>query len=153
MTAVRAALSGDDGVLASDMVRLINRERGRRRLSYVSLRIELCRIAKAHALDMVRRGYMSHVTPEGVELSERLTRAGVRFRACGENIAGSPTRSEGLTCISGCPTVAEAHMGLMQSSGHRENILGDFEEMGIGIARNRDGTLVIVQVFVTPWGH
>jgi uncharacterized protein YkwD len=39
----------------------------------------------------------------------------------------------------------------MGSPGHRKNILQkDFEEAGIGMARNEDGRLYIAQVFACP---
>lgn len=35
----------------------------------------------------------------------------------------------------------------MKSQGHKENILGDFEESGIGVAISKDGKFYITQLF------
>jgi len=52
---------------------------------------------------------------------DRMRQGGARFRAAGENIALAPT-------------VEVAHNGLMNSPGHRENILNPaFGRVGIGV--------------------
>lgn len=37
--------------------------------------------------------------------------------------------------------------GWMKSKGHRENILGDFEETGVGVAHSKEGKFYITQLF------
>lgn len=53
----------------------------RRRIGCPALRLHsgLSRTSQAHANDRVRRGYVDHVTPEGVTETARLRRAGVRW--------------------------------------------------------------------------
>ncbi len=52
--------------------------------------------------------------------------------------------------ISRSPTAAEAHEGLMNSDGHRRNILDpDFNEIGVGVAINEVGHVWVTQVFRT----
>jgi uncharacterized protein YkwD len=51
------------------------------------LDLRLCRVAEAHAYDMVRRHYFDHVSPDGLGPFERMTRAGLRYGYAGENIA------------------------------------------------------------------
>ncbi len=67
-------------------------------------------MARAHADDMFRRGYFSHDTPEGVDPFQRMKQAGIVFGLAGENLALAPT-------------LDIAHNGLMNSPGHRANIL------------------------------
>lgn len=43
--------------------------------------------------------------------------------------------------------VAIAVDGWMKSQGHKENILGDFEETGVGIAFDKEGKFYITQLF------
>lgn len=38
--------------------------------------------------------------------------------------------------------------GWIKSSGHRKNILGNFNTIGIGVAKARDGTIYFTQIFV-----
>ena len=94
----------------------------------------LIQSAQAHSQDMLSRGYMAHVNPEGADPSARAAAAGYDNPAA-ENISGS-----GATTGS---DVAQDHFGLMvdcynvdtsQPLGHRLNLLnGDFSETGVGI--------------------
>ena len=78
-------------------------------------------MARAHADDMFKRGYFAHDTPEGVDPFQRMQNAGIVFGLAGENLALAPT-------------LEIAHTGLMNSPGHRANILRDgFRKIGIGV--------------------
>ncbi|MBI4100782.1 CvpA family protein [Candidatus Microgenomates bacterium] len=78
-------------------------------------------VARAHSKDMFERGYFSHYNPEGLSPFDRLSQAGITFKAAGENLALAPD-------------VNLAHEGLMKSPGHRANILSpDFGRVGIGV--------------------
>lgn len=102
------------------MLALINAERARAGLPALVVDEALRRVARAHSEDMLRRGYFSHYTPEGKSPSDRLIEASISFGVAGENIALAPH-------------VAVAHAGLMESPGHRENILSPaFRRVGIG---------------------
>lgn len=37
--------------------------------------------------------------------------------------------------------------GWMKSAGHKKNILGDFEETGVGVAISKEGQFYITQLF------
>jgi uncharacterized protein YkwD len=78
-------------------------------------------LARLHSRDMPARGYFSHLTPEGRDPFDRMRAAQVRYRTAGENLAFAPT-------------LAIAHQALMNSPGHRANILRPaFGRVGIGI--------------------
>ncbi|CAG0935171.1 hypothetical protein TFLX_04003 [Thermoflexales bacterium] len=116
-------------------------------------------VARAHSEDMIAQHYMHHVNRVGLGPEHRLRQAGIKYLACGENIAGSPTmQSPGENLVSdqiytGYPTVEQAETGLMHSPGHRNNILNRyFTHLGVGIARNPDGTLVVTQNFIERTG-
>lgn len=79
-------------------------------------------VAKKHALDMIKHGYFGHKDTEGKVSKDRLNRAGIKFYICGENLAGGQLSS------------IYAHEALMNSKGHRKNILNDeYENVGIGV--------------------
>lgn len=102
------------------MLRLLNEERTSRGLPTLVMDEELRAVARAHARDMLERGYFSHFTPEGLSPFDRMRTAGIDYLAAGENLALAPT-------------VEVAHTGLMNSPGHRRNILSpDFRRVGIG---------------------
>jgi uncharacterized protein YkwD/uncharacterized membrane protein required for colicin V production len=104
-----------------DMLALVNKERAERGLSTLEMDPELRLVARAHAEDMFERGYFAHNTPEGTDPFDRMRAANIIFGLAGENLALAPTLNM-------------AHEGLMNSPGHRANILRDgFNKVGIGV--------------------
>ena len=103
---------------------------------------ELCRMARLHSEDMVRRGFFDHSTPEGHRLKDRAHAAGIaHFHVLGENIAYNQGFDD-----PGAFTVGR----WMQSSGHRANILSpEFQQSAIGVFIAPDGTIYLTQEFIT----
>jgi uncharacterized protein YkwD len=84
---------------------------------------------------MFARGYFSHHTPDGKDPFDRMREGEVRFRTAGENLALAPT-------------LQIAHNGLMDSPGHRANILRpQFGRLGIGILDGGRYGLMVTQKF------
>jgi uncharacterized protein YkwD/uncharacterized membrane protein required for colicin V production len=103
------------------MLDLVNRERTQRGLPALEMDAELRLVARAHAADMFARGYFAHDTPDGTDPFERMRAANIIFGLAGENLALAPS-------------LLIAHEGLMNSPGHRANILnGGFRKVGIGV--------------------
>jgi uncharacterized protein YkwD len=121
--------------LEKKMIDMVNEERRKRGLKILTPDPELTAVARAHSEDMFIRGYFSHYTPEGKDPFDRMRRAGVKFSQAGENLALAQTLSI-------------AHQGLMNSPGHRENILRPaFGRIGIGIYDGGIHGLMISQEF------
>ena len=121
--------------LETGMLALVNEERAKHGLRALQADPEAAEVARAHSRDMFARGYFSHITPEGADPFDRLRRGGVRFRAAGENLAFSRT-------------LPMAHQGLMNSPGHRANILRPaFGRVGIGIVDGGRYGLMVTQNF------
>ncbi|MGF3103115.1 CAP domain-containing protein [Rossellomorea sp. DUT-2] len=81
--------------------------------------------ARKHSLDMVEQNYFSHTNLEGESPFDRMEEDQVAFRTAGENLAYGQLSS------------IFAHEGLMNSKGHRENILQPhYEHLGVGVAFN-----------------
>ena len=92
-------------------------------------------MARDHATDMWERKYFGHVSPEGKDVGNRLREAEVDYNYAGENLALAPT-------------VSTAHVGLMNSEGHKENILDqNYYKVGIGVIDNGVYGKMFVQVF------
>jgi len=76
---------------ASDFERevyiLVNKEREKHGLGALEWDEALAAVARAHSADMSRRGYFSHITPEGLRPADRKRAAGMVFRYSAENIA------------------------------------------------------------------
>lgn len=103
------------------MLKRLNQERVAKGLNQLVMDEKLREVARAHSLDMFKRGYFSHYTPEKLSPFDRLEGAGISYSSAGENLAYAPT-------------VDIAHEGLMNSPGHRENILREgFGKVGIGV--------------------
>jgi len=110
----------DEGA-EKDMVSLINSERTKLGLAPLVVDGSIVAVARAHSLDMFQRRYFAHVNPEGEDVVDRLLKAGISFRTAGENLAFSAD-------------VDTAHDGLMESEGHRHNILDpSFRRIGVGV--------------------
>ena len=121
--------------LEAQMLDLINQERTSRGLKPLQADPELLPVARAHSTDMFARGYFSHYTPEGKDPFQRMKDADIRFRTAGENLALAPT-------------LQIAHTGLMNSPGHRANILNpNFGRVGIGITSGGRRGIMVSQEF------
>lgn len=103
------------------MLELLNGERVRAGLAALVWDDRIRPVARAHSEEMFRQRYFSHISPHTGNAADRLRRGGVPFRVAGENLAYAPT-------------VEVAHAGLMNSPGHRANILSrEFRRAGIGV--------------------
>jgi uncharacterized protein YkwD len=121
--------------LEKRMLDLVNQERAEAGLKPLAPDPELTEVARRHSVDMFARGYFAHDTPEGRTPFDRMRAANVRFLTAGENLALAPT-------------VQIAHTGLMNSPGHRANILRpEFGRVGIGIMDGGMRGLMVSQEF------
>lgn len=121
--------------LEDEMLQLINREREAANLPPLKKDEDLIPIARQHSDDMFTRGYFSHISPEGETPFDRIRKANVSFLTAGENLALAQTLSL-------------AHEGLMNSAGHRANILRpSFGRIGIGILDGGVHGLMVTQNF------
>jgi len=121
--------------LEARMLELVNEERRAQGLRPVEADPEATEVARAHSKDMFARGYFSHVTPDGEDPFERMREGGLRFVTAGENLALART-------------LPMAHQGLMDSPGHRANILRpQFGRVGIGIVDGGRYGLMVTQNF------
>jgi uncharacterized protein YkwD/uncharacterized membrane protein required for colicin V production len=139
-TTYRVPSTGDSPLNAveaneSEIMDLVNQERLERGLNPLEFDPSLVPVARSHSQEMLEMGYFSHVSPNTGTLGDRLNAAGVQYLSAGENLAYAPT-------------VGVAHRGLMQSDGHRENILDpSWERMGVGVLSAPDGTIMVTQLF------
>ncbi|MGE0404978.1 MAG: CAP domain-containing protein [Candidatus Korobacteraceae bacterium] len=104
-----------------ELTRLLNQERIQQGLPAFAPDERLVQSSRAHSLRMAEQRLLSHGLPSEPELPQRMAEAGIRFDRSGENVAFGPD-------------VLAIHRGLMNSPGHRANILHrDFTAVGIGI--------------------
>jgi uncharacterized protein YkwD len=113
----------------------------------------LAAVARGHSLDMLRRGYVDHTSPEGVKVAKRIDLERIGYVACGENIGvvyGAASHSDA--------GVYEIHKAFMNQprrlTNHRGNLLNPiWSHVGIGAAYDERGTLVMTQNFIATLGQ
>ena len=121
--------------LEMKMLALVNNERTKRGLKPLQWDPQLVPVARSHSQDMFARGYFSHYTLEGKDPFDRMKAAGIKYYSAGENLALGPT-------------LGICHEGLMNSPGHRANILNPtYGRVGIGILDGGAYGLMISQEF------
>ena len=121
--------------LEARMLELVNAERTAQGLRPLQADPALAEVARAHSRDMFARGYFSHTNPEGQEAFDRMRQAGVPYLVAGENLALAQT-------------LPSAHQGLMNSPGHRANILlPRYGRVGIGVLDGGRYGLMVTQNF------
>jgi len=124
--------------------KLVNEYRKEHAVDGLSYDSEVAAIAREHSRNMARHSFFSHQDHAGNDVADRYEDAGYRYTRAGENIAKRhPTADESSQTIA-----ANIIDGLMESPGHRENILeSSFSAEGIGIYQADDGTLYATQNF------
>ncbi len=135
----RLFLPGALRTMEWQMLRLVNKERRSVRLRPLKMQSDLRRVARKHSRDMARRNYFEHVNLQGQSPADRLEDARVSDVISGENLA----KIHGYKF-----PLHRAHVGLMNSPGHRKNILhSSYNCVGIGVVKSSHGTYYYTQNF------
>ena len=137
-TAPLEALAGPE----AELFARVNQVRAQNQLIPLKASPELAKVALAHAQDMANRGYLSHVTPEGLNPPQRAQAAGVTgFRLFAENIGASSISGDRVDAI-----VTE----WMRSHDHRENVLNPaFNTAGVGVVQGPGNQTIVVELYAT----
>jgi uncharacterized YkwD family protein len=112
-----AGLSAEE----QQMVNLINQERAKAGVAPLKVDLRLVQSARLKSKDMIENNYFSHTSPTLGGFAALIRKYAPDYRYLGENLAGNRS-------------VQAAHTALMNSSGHRKNILNpNYTSIGIGI--------------------
>ena len=117
------ATPGEEASFAS----LINSERTSRGMNALDVYWDLVDDARVHAGVMADADEIFH--------SSNLAGATTGWAALGENVGVGPT-------------VGDLHTAFMNSAGHRDNILGDWDSIGVGVANTDRGYMFVTVVFM-----
>jgi len=118
------------------LLSLINKARADAGLKPLQFDMQLVKVARLKAQDMVDKNYFSHDSPTYGSPFDMMRQFGVSFKYAGENIAGNST-------------VEGAFKAWMNSPGHKANILKpEFNFNGIGIVSSPTYGKVLVQQFI-----
>ncbi|MDD3190235.1 MAG: CvpA family protein [Candidatus Pacebacteria bacterium] len=122
--------------LEEKMLEMVNKERTARGLKALSIDEVAREAARNYGKYLFENGIFSHTDLEGGSPSDRMKNYDTTYTMIGENLAYAP----GLE---------EAHDGLMESEGHRENILHPFfGRVGIGVIDAGSYGIIFVQEFL-----
>lgn len=125
--------------LEDEVIRLVNVERSKNGLQTLKYNWQAGRVARIKSEDMINKKYFNHISPTYGSPFKMLEDFGLRFSAAAENIAKGQT------------TAQQVMTAWMNSPGHRANILGkSFTEIGVGAAKDANGTLHWTQLFFKP---
>lgn len=122
---------------ARALVERVNAERVARGLVSLSIDVRLEHAALEHAQDMAAQAYFGHDSPQGSTMTARMEAAGYAWRVAAENIA----------LDSDAP---HAHTALLNSPGHRANILDPrLQQIGVAALTVGVGATIFVEDFGT----
>ena len=121
---------------------LLNADRAHAGLAPLLADPRLAELARAHSRDMLTHDFVGHVSPTTGDASKRVARAKIPAQLILENVARAGTPGE-------------VERGLMESPGHRRNILSpDARFLGIGVALAEalggQKELLVTQLFIAP---
>lgn len=118
----------DSAAVVPALIEAHNLERQARGLAPLVEDPRLTAAAMGHATDMAARRRMTHRGSDFSTPFARIERAGYVYGRAGENVA------------AGQRSVDEVVRDWMRSLGHRRNVLGNFQHIGVGHATDRVGT-------------
>jgi len=119
------------------MVNLVNQERNKAGISPLSIDLELARVARFKSKEMIDQNYFSHQSPTYGTPFEMMKKFAINYKAAAENIACNQN-------------VNDAHTALMESPGHRKNILDPkYTHVGIGIVKGGMCGEMYTQMFIS----
>jgi uncharacterized protein YkwD len=127
-----------DPVAERQLFDLVNEERTQRGFGALAWDERLVPVSRAHSDEMFKLKYFSHDSPVTGSPFDRIKAAGITYTRAGENLAYAQS-------------VSVAHRALMDSPGHRENILRpEFTRIAIGVINAGAYGRMFTQLFLTP---
>jgi uncharacterized YkwD family protein len=119
-----------------EMFNLVNSARATQKLAPYAANSKLIELARQKSRDMVDKNYFDHQSPTYGSPFDMMKNAGVSYYSAGENIAQNISPRA-------------AHNSLMNSEGHRRNIMSaSYNQVGIGIAQGPGGSKTFTQMFI-----
>ena len=103
------------------IIDLINSSREKYGLNRLKYSEKATISSRKHSEDMMKKDYFDHINKENETPFDRMKKEGITYINAGENIA------------SGQFSAIYAHEALMNSKGHRKNILGNYKYIGVGV--------------------
>lgn len=134
---VRKLSNTEQSNLVEEIHRQINQYRSSLNLTPLNLNLQVSQIAATHSRDMAQQTVkFSH---QGFETRIQRIKNDISYRSAAENIAYNQGYSD---------PASQAVAGWIKSKGHRQNIEGNYNLTGIGVAKNHQGEYYFTQIFI-----
>ena len=111
------------------------------------------KLAEIHSMNMVSFDFFDHVDHENKSPSDRADDLNFSWSSIAENIGFVPWFEN----VTGCGDTRSAEAisqcvveGWRNSPGHYANMIGEFNELGVGVAFTQDSIAYFTQVFRIP---
>lgn len=124
------------GDYIQSVIGLVNAKRKDSGLAPLQYDATLCKVATYRCIEIIDNDMFSHTRPDGTPCYTLFDAYGVVYCAAGENLAAGQRSPE------------EVVTDWINSPGHRANILGDYTNIGVGIAIDPAGCLYWAQSFI-----
>jgi uncharacterized protein YkwD len=126
----------DAAQVEAELEKLVNADRARAGLAALTIDARLTQVARAHSEDMVKHHFVGHVSPSTGSAADRLRAASIAAQLVLENVARAYSPGE-------------VERGLMESPGHRANLLNnEVTHLGVGVVLG-DGQAGVREIFAT----
>ena len=130
-----------------------NTIRTSRGLSELTQNDDMDQLAQLHSDNMVEHNFYSHVDHQGKSPSQRADDSNFEWRRIAENIAQVPWHENVLKCgnTRSAESISECVVeGWRNSPGHYANMIGEFDQLGVGVTFTNDSIAYFTQVFRVP---
>ena len=130
-----------------------NAIRTSRGLSELAQNDDMDQLAQLHSDNMVEHNFYSHIDHQGKSPSQRADDLNFEWRRIAENIAQVPWHENVLKCgnTRSAESISECVVeGWRNSPGHYANMIGEFDQLGVGVAFTNDSIAYFTQVFRVP---
>ncbi len=132
----RRATAPTTASLERSVLQQINKYRQDRGLPALTSNSTIVQQSRQHSQNMANSGVLSHNGFSGRVSTISKT---IPYRAAAENVAFNSGFSN---------PVAQAVNGWLRSPGHLQNIMGNFNLTGVGVARSKQGAYYFTQIFI-----
>lgn len=146
----------NENKVLAELYTLTNINRGNKNIDTLELNDSLENVAQYKANNMKQKDYVSHTSPSGSNLTDRLNKFGLKCEQSGENIGQIHYKREIEVNYKNEPvnytTEKELASGIdkqfMNRDGNKNNIISrQYDDYGIGLSITENGKVYVSQIF------
>ena len=114
---------------------------------------DMDQLAELHSLNMIEFNFFDHVDHQNKSPSQRADDLNFEWRRIAENIGYVPWFENVVGCgdTRSAESISECVVeGWRNSPGHYANMIGEFNQLGVGVSFTNDSIAYFTQVFRVP---